>query len=156
MNTGYNHTEQSSCSFTILYAIKCTINFYIIKYLAGPSFAKQFLVQLIYKYKMHHRWVCAKGRGDYLHQVHLRIFHSSKHCLASDKQTCEQCKWWLALTIRAVRAGDGAEWVCWPGSLWVLFLYAYSAFSLPPSTGFTGSSSRASRLSLSFTSCTPQ
>lgn len=29
--------------------------------------------------KMHHRWVCAKGRDDYLQQVHLRIFHSSKH-----------------------------------------------------------------------------
>lgn len=35
---------------------------------------------------MHHWWVCAKGCGDYLQQVHLRIFHSSKYCLASDKQ----------------------------------------------------------------------
>lgn len=35
---------------------------------------------------MHHRWICAKGCGDYPQQVHLRIFHSSKHCLASDKQ----------------------------------------------------------------------
>lgn len=34
---------------------------------------------------MHHQWVCVKGRGDYLQQVHLRIFHSSKHCLTSDK-----------------------------------------------------------------------
>lgn len=34
---------------------------------------------------MHHRWVCAKGRGDYPLQVHLRIIHSSKHFLASDK-----------------------------------------------------------------------
>lgn len=162
MNTGNNHTEQSNCSFTILYAIECTIRYNIIIwcYLAGPSFAKQSLVQIIYKYKMHHRWVCAKGRGDYLQQVHLRIIHSSKHCLASDKQACEQCKWWLTLTVQAVWADDGAKWVCWPGSLWnwVFVLFAYSAFSLPPSTGFTGSgsSSRACCRSLSFTSCTPQ
>lgn len=59
MNTGDNHTEQSSRSFTILYATKYTIRYNIIKYLAGSSFAKQSLVQIIYKYKMHHRWVCA-------------------------------------------------------------------------------------------------
>lgn len=35
---------------------------------------------------MHCRWVCAKVCVDYQQQVHLRIFHSSNHCLASDKQ----------------------------------------------------------------------
>lgn len=31
---------------------------------------------------MHSWWVCAKGRGDYLQQVHLRIiFHSSNIAL---------------------------------------------------------------------------
>lgn len=35
MNTRDNHKEQSSCSFTILYAIKYAIRYNIIKYLAG-------------------------------------------------------------------------------------------------------------------------
>lgn len=81
--------KQSSCSFTILYVLIYTIRSSIIQCLSGLSFAKLSFVQIKYKYKMHHRWVCAKGRGDYLQQVHLRIFHSSKHCLASDKQKQE-------------------------------------------------------------------
>jgi len=167
MNTGDNHTEQSSRSFTILYAIKYTIRYYI-KYLSGSSFAKQSLVQIIYKYKMHHRWVCAKGRGDYLQQVHLRIFHSSKHCLASDKRKQKHRHVnniggdWLLQSGRFRPTMEQSECVdhevCETDFVCFFLSAFYSAFSLPPSTGFTGSasSSRACCRSLSFTSCTPQ
>lgn len=71
--------------FSILYVLIYTIRYNVIKYLAGLSFAKQSFVQTKYIYKMLHQWVCAKGRGDYLQQVHLWICHSSKYCLSSDK-----------------------------------------------------------------------
>lgn len=53
---------------------------------------------------MHHQWVCA----DYLQQMHLRIFHSSKHHLASDKQKQkhrlrEKYRRWLAVTVWLAR-----------------------------------------------------
>lgn len=91
MNTGNNHTNHCNCSFTKLYVL-IYIRYSITKYLAGPEFAKQPLVRLKYKYKMHRWWICARGCGDYLQQVHLRIFHSSKHSLASDKRKTQACE----------------------------------------------------------------
>lgn len=58
---------------------------------------------------MHHRWVCAKERGDYLQQVHLRIFHSSKLCLVSDKQKQK----------RRLVNNVGADWLLQSGSVTV-------------------------------------
>lgn len=164
-------TEQSSCSFIILYVFIYTFRCSIIKYLAGLSFVKQSFVQIKYKYKMHHRWICAKGRGDYLQQVHLRIFHSSKHCLASDEQKQKNTGLWTIQVLTGCYSlvgysSQGRGWNNVRGLLTVksvsvsffLILSVYSVFSLPSSTGFTGSgsSSSASFLSLSFTSCTPQ
>lgn len=60
---------------------------------------------------MHHQWVCAKGHGDYLQQVHLRIFHSSKHCLASDKTKAKQKK---KKKHRLVN-NTGADWLLQSG-----------------------------------------
>ena len=166
-------TTNNMVVVSIQYCMILYIKFSIMKYIAGLKFVKQCFFWVKYQYRMHYRWVCARGCGDYLQQVHLWIFHSSKCFIASDEQKQKNktkinkllnsagADWLLqSVSVTVRKAKDGTMWEGrWLWSLWnSVFLSAYSAFSLPPSTGFTGftSSSRACCRSLSFTSCTPQ